>query len=72
MSKAGERLLQGAREALEFANGTANPDLYRVHHADVGDKNDTKENLSSGADLAHSTTNTSLMTEPKIERPERT
>ena len=29
MSKAGERLLQGAREALEFANGTANPDLYR-------------------------------------------
>ena len=31
MSKAGQRLLQGAREALEFAKGNANPDDYRVH-----------------------------------------
>ena len=32
MSKAGQRLLQGVKEALEYARGTANPDDYRVHY----------------------------------------
>ncbi len=31
MSKAGSRILQGAREALAFAKGEANPDDYRIH-----------------------------------------
>ena len=32
MSKAGQRLLQGVKEALAYADGTANPDEYRVHY----------------------------------------
>jgi putative transcriptional regulator len=31
MSKAGSRILQGAREALAFARGEASPEAYRVH-----------------------------------------
>ena len=31
MSKAGSRILQGAREALAFARGEADPQAYRVH-----------------------------------------
>ncbi len=30
-SKAGSRILQGAREALAFARGEADPSVYRVH-----------------------------------------
>lgn len=38
MSKAGSRILQGAREALAFAQGAADPTEYNVHippHVDV-------------------------------------
>jgi putative transcriptional regulator len=31
MSRAGSRILQGAREALAFAKGEANASAYRVH-----------------------------------------
>lgn len=31
MSKAGERLIQGAKEALAIARGEADPATYRVH-----------------------------------------
>lgn len=35
MSKAGQRLLQGANEALEYAKGNANLDEYQVHYPDA-------------------------------------
>ena len=31
MSKAGERLIESAQQALEFAQGTAQAEAYRVH-----------------------------------------
>ena len=31
MSKAGSRILQGAREALAYAKGEAQPEQYRIH-----------------------------------------
>lgn len=31
MSKAGQRLIESAQQALDFARGTANIDEYRVH-----------------------------------------
>ena len=34
MSKVGKRLLRGAKQALEFAEGRAEPGTYRVHQPD--------------------------------------
>lgn len=35
MTKAGERLLRGAEQALAYAQGRAKPDSYRVHNPEV-------------------------------------
>ena len=35
MSKAGQRLLRGARQALDYAEGNADPGTYRVHVPDI-------------------------------------
>ena len=37
MSKAGERLLKGALQALEFAKGQAKPGTYSVHFPEASD-----------------------------------
>ena len=35
MSKAGQRLLRGAHQALDYAEGNADPGTYRVHIPDT-------------------------------------
>ena len=37
MTKAGERLLEGALQALEFAKGNAKPGTYNVHFPEASD-----------------------------------
>lgn len=45
MTTAGKRLLQGAREALEFARGEADPSNYRIHHAPAQDADVSSDSL---------------------------
>ena len=45
MSKAGQRLLRGAYQALAYAKGKADPDAYRVHHPDKSNAKTTEPNL---------------------------
>ena len=49
MSKAGQRLLQGAREALEFAKGNVDSDAYRVHHSAAHESENTSTVPGSSA-----------------------
>ncbi len=49
MTKAGKRLLQGAREALEFAKGDADTGRYLVHEATALEFDRIKESRVSEA-----------------------
>ena len=45
MTKAGERLLEGALQALEFAQGRAKPGTYRVHFPEASDIKSLRQSM---------------------------
>ena len=46
MSEAGERLLEGALEALEFAKGKARPGAYKVHFPEACDISSLRRSMN--------------------------
>lgn len=54
MSKAGQRLIQGAKEALEIAKGNANSSEYRIHNATPMEAETADHAPSFADDYGHS------------------
>ena len=45
MSKAGERLIRSAKQALDFAHGKAKPGTYRIHYPEASNPQALRESL---------------------------
>ena len=55
MSKAGKRLIESAQQALDFAEGKAEADSYRVHFPETTAKSDRQESKRENEESAKKT-----------------
>ena len=55
MSKAGKRLIESARQALDFAEGKAEADSYRVHFPETAAKARMQESKRENEESAKKT-----------------